>query len=81
MKITTEQKISELKDVLEHVGHYVQLLKSGKASYVKPLSVELRKLYCSGEGNRLIKRVEEALGVDVKFPVRVKKTLYATYLY
>ena len=73
MKINLKQKVTELTEILGHIAHFVALIKKGNATYVKPLSVELRKLYCKGAGNNLIIRIEEETGIKIKFPIRIKE--------
>ena len=72
-------KIQELGDSLKHIGHFVELLKSGELSYAKPLAVELRKLYCGGRGNNLLKRIEQDLGIKLIFQVRAEPRIPPTY--
>lgn len=79
MKISKEKKVEELKESLNHIRHYLELLKKGEYSYTKPLSVELRKLLCEGNGNELLKRIEQDFNLEIKFPVRVEPLIPPTY--
>jgi hypothetical protein len=79
MRLNKEQKIQELRESLEHILHYLGLLKSGKNSYIKPLSVELRKLYFNGRGNELLKRIERDYGTNFVFSVRSAPLIPPTY--
>lgn len=67
--LSTKQKIQELKEIVENIELFVsKILKDGKSPLVKPLSVELRKLYSTGKGNNLLKRLENDLKVELVFP-------------
>ncbi len=75
MKLKIQEKINELNESIDHIVHFIELIKNGNPTYVKPLSVELRKLFSDGKGNQLLARVGEEVGLKVKFPIRVKKPL------
>ncbi len=76
---TTNPKIQELSDILKHVGHFIYLVKNGELSYTKPLAVELRKLYCGGRGNNLLKRIEQDSGIKLIFQIRTEPRIPPTY--
>ena len=79
MEITKEQRVVELRESLAHIEHYLELLLQGQYSYQKPLSVELRKLLCEGEGNFLLKKLEKDYGVIFKFSIRSEPLMPPTY--
>lgn len=60
--------LGELARILGLVSHYMeQLVKERKQLFGIPLSVELRKLYSQGTGNRLLERVQDQLGIKLRY--------------
>jgi len=67
--LSKKQKLQELRDSIENLELFVsKILKDKKGSPIKPLSVELRKLCAKGEGNNLLKRIEDDMGTKLTFP-------------
>ncbi len=65
--------LSELNRSLYLIGHYSkQIIEEKKTVFGIPMSVELRRLYSSGRGNHLLKRMEQRFDVKLKYPLKIK---------
>jgi len=74
IKLRKEDLLQELKDVNGHIKLLLnEITQNKKTSLVKPLSVELRKLYSPTKGNNLLRRIEEVFQIKISFPDRGKK--------
>jgi hypothetical protein len=47
-RVTEEFRISQLKTAEENLDHYIEYIKQGKTSLLRPLSVLMRALICKG---------------------------------
>ncbi len=56
VKRTKENYLSELIDLGEKLNTYISLIKNGKTSYYKEISIKLRILY-DGGFNNLVQRM------------------------
>ena len=56
VKRTKENYLSELIDLGEKLNTYISLIKNGKTSYYKEISIKLRILYVGGFNN-LVQRM------------------------
>ena len=62
--------LGELKRSIELIDHYLnQIIKERKLMFGMPLSVELRRLYLTGNGNLLLERIEKHFNVKLKYSV------------
>lgn len=79
MRISSEDIKKEVRESLAHLDHYLGLIQAGDASYIKPLSVELRKLLCKGRGNGLLERLSKECGINLDFQVRALPVMPPSY--
>src|SRR3989344_937612 len=73
MKSTAEDYINEFKQISERIDLYIlEIIDRKNYSLASPLSVELRKLFLSGQGNDLFRKYQSAHEINLSFPDRGK---------
>lgn len=77
-RLSREDYLEQLVDIHEKLEDFIGLMKIGKLTYIRDISIKLRILYCKRSGtDALIDKIQELYGIEVKVKVvkPIKQTL------